>query len=161
MRQLHVTGVRVSALCQSGAHSYWPSCCIKTAWPPLLLLLQMLSFYCCRCPIAGEKKVEALLNLKSSHCQRQCYSHSSTEYYKWKLPSSHSFHLILLRTSISHLFHAPFLAEYSWLQFETWANLESCAYLKSHRYLGCKAANTISFQKSFRQKGKKSSKKLN
>lgn len=66
VRQLHLTGVQVSALSQPGPHRYWPSCCIEIVWPQLLHS-KHCHFTVVVVPITGEKRIDTLLNFKSSH----------------------------------------------------------------------------------------------
>lgn len=130
VRQVHWTGVQVSVLSQPGVHiMLHKNCLATTPPPPQNVVILLLSLY------HNRRKKEwwhtfklEIIPLSEAVLQPLNY----TEYYKWKLSFSHLFHLILLRTSASHLFYGPFLAEYSSQQFETWANLKSMS-VWSHR----------------------------
>lgn len=109
MRQLHLTGVQVSTLSQPGAHIMLHKNCLATTPPPQNVLIFLLSLY-----LNKRKKDRYTFKLEVvplSEAVLQPLHY--TEYYKWKLPSTHFYSLILVRTSISHLFYGPFLAEYS------------------------------------------------
>lgn len=107
LRQLQVTGVQVPSLSQPDAHIMLPKYCLATA-PPLQNVILLLLLQHNR----RKKRINTLLNLKSSHCQRQCYSHCRTHS---SINGNPFWSLIwpdLSRTSISHIFLGPFLAEY-------------------------------------------------
>lgn len=71
VRQLQVTAVQVPALSQPHhVHIMLPKNCLATTPPPQNVILLLLLQHNRR-----KKRINTLLNLKPSHCPRQCYSH--------------------------------------------------------------------------------------